>query len=244
MANHRIPIHELIGKKFSRWSVLAEADPYVSPKGTKYRKMRCQCECGTTKLVSLYGLRRGESKSCGCLSRESATAPNHKTFIDLTGQKFKRVTVIKRVKNKGKELQWLCKCDCGVVKEVNGRSLRRGTTKSCGCLQRKVARKIFLENNPVNHALHGDSTKRIYRTWQAMKSRCSRKTDKSYKWYGAKGIFFYNKWRDYIPFKIWALKNGYAHNLVLDRIEPNGGYTPDNCQFITQIENLKRRYLT
>lgn len=58
-------------------------------------------------------------------------------LIDLTGQKFNSLTVIKRVENIGKKTAWLCKCDCGKEIIVKGEYLRNGTTKSCGCKNKK-----------------------------------------------------------------------------------------------------------
>lgn len=55
--------------------------------------------------------------------------------IDLTGKKFGRWTVLKQGNKKGKRLYWLCKCECGTIKEVSGESLRSGKSKSCGCLR-------------------------------------------------------------------------------------------------------------
>lgn len=58
-------------------------------------------------------------------------------FIDLTGQQFGYLTVIKRVENVGKATRWLCKCKCGKEKIVYGTNLRRGLTKSCGCYRKE-----------------------------------------------------------------------------------------------------------
>lgn len=59
-------------------------------------------------------------------------------LIDLTGQKFGKLTVIKRAENNAKhgEIQWICKCDCGNIVTVIGKLLRNGEVKSCGCLKR------------------------------------------------------------------------------------------------------------
>ena len=65
-----------------------------------------------------------------------------------------------------------------------------------------------------------------------MKGRCKRETSSAYKWYGGKGITYCEEWEDYAPFRDWAIKNGYADNLTLDRIDPNKGYTPDNCRWV------------
>ena len=55
-------------------------------------------------------------------------------FVDLTGQKFGRLTVIEISERKKKHLYWLCRCECGNVKSVAGSGLKSGKIKSCGCL--------------------------------------------------------------------------------------------------------------
>ena len=154
--------------------------------------------------------------------------------IDLTGVIFSRLTVLNETKNRTADgnVIWLCKCKCGILVEISSHSLRRGLTKSCGCW------KIdFLCQRQFKH---GDSKKRIYRTWQAMKSRCEYKADVGYRWYGNKGVSICEEWSNYPTFKKWALKNGYADNLVIDRINSKENYNPDNCRFITQSKNVKK----
>lgn len=57
------------------------------------------------------------------------------TFIDLTGQKYGRLTVLERAENINGRVAWKCKCDCGNEINVMAKSLRNGNTKSCGCLR-------------------------------------------------------------------------------------------------------------
>lgn len=59
-------------------------------------------------------------------------------IVDLTGKTFGRLTVIKRAENRGKTVYWLCKCECGNTKEIMGKSLKNGDTRSCGCTQRNI----------------------------------------------------------------------------------------------------------
>ena len=66
-----------------------------------------------------------------------------------------------------------------------------------------------------------------------MKARCGRKTATNYKWYGAKGISYCEEWEQFQPFKDWALANGYADNLTLDRVNTNGNYAPNNCRWVS-----------
>ena len=61
-------------------------------------------------------------------------------LIDLSNQRFGRLVVIGRApqnNSSDKKARWICKCDCGNIKEINGGSLRRGSTQSCGCLQKE-----------------------------------------------------------------------------------------------------------
>lgn len=63
------------------------------------------------------------------------------TLVDLTGQKFGRLTVLSYAGKRGKHALWHCKCDCGEVRIVQGRNLKTGNTVSCGCYIREVTAK-------------------------------------------------------------------------------------------------------
>jgi len=75
----------------------------------------------------------------------------------------------------------------------------------------------------------------------AMIQRCEDVNFAGYKYYGAKGITVCKEWHDLVVFKDWALANGYEDNLTIDRIDPTKGYYPDNCQWITQHEQVLRQ---
>ncbi len=117
-------IQNLKGKTFGRLFVKSFA---YSNKGKTY--WNCLCVCGNNCIVSSSSLKKGNTQSCGCLKRETTTR------IDITGQKFGKLTVIKYLRTEGKEAFWLCKCDCGNEKEVKGTYLRNKQTKSCGCVK-------------------------------------------------------------------------------------------------------------
>lgn len=139
-----------------------------------------------------------------------------------------------------KHSRWECMCQCGNVFEVMGDNIRR--TKSCGCLQ-ALAGKFTGERNTK----HGDASNgirtRLYRIWSGMKTRCYNKNSPEYDRYGGAGIDMLDEWRyDYLSFKEWALENGYADELSIDRIDGTKGYYPDNCRWATskmQQNNLK-----
>lgn len=157
-------------------------------------------------------------------------------FIDLTGQKFGRLTVIKKVGcSKNKSILWLCKCDCGNEVVVTSNNLRTGNSTSCGCFAREIRKKRC--------TIHGFRNARIYNIWRAMKQRCYNKNSKNYKNYGGRGIIVCNQWlKDFKSFYDWSMQNGYSDNLSIDRINVNGNYEPNNCRWITlQEQNNNRR---
>lgn len=90
---------------------------------------------------------------------------------------------------------------------------------------------------------HGMSKTRLYRLWDGMKSRCYRKSTGPYSRYGGRGITVCDEWRkSFQAFYEWSVVNGYAEDLSLDRIDPNGNYEPTNCRWVTmkEQENHKR----
>jgi NADPH-dependent 7-cyano-7-deazaguanine reductase QueF len=65
---------------------------------------------------------------------------------------------------------------------------------------------------------HGMSNTHLYRIWDTMKSRCNNPKHKSYGEYGGRGIRICPKWNSFTAFMKWAMQNGYAEGLTIDRI--------------------------
>lgn len=82
---------------------------------------------------------------------------------------------------------------------------------------------------------------RLHKCWRAMKERVLNHKCKKYYRYGGRGIKICDEWLEFIPFMKWSLMNGYADNLVIDRINNEGNYEPNNCRWITLSENSKNR---
>jgi len=121
----------MIGKKYSKLTVLSKCGIHEFPSGEKVSKWLCRCECGKETIVLRPNLRNKTTKSCGCLIIEKCRT--NKRNIDLTGKRFNRLTVIKKEIKDNKKL-WLCKCQCGQELFVSTGRLRSSNTQSCGCL--------------------------------------------------------------------------------------------------------------
>lgn len=159
-------------------------------------------------------------------------------MIDLIGDKYGRLTVVEFDRLQNRKTYWKCTCDCGLTVIATGNNLRSGNTKSCGCLRKDTAKETGF-NNSVHGESHGNRT-RLYTIWCGMRQRCTNPNRDAYKLYGGKGVTICEEWDDYKAFKSWAKMNGYSDNLCIDRINPDEGYYPENCRWITASENTAR----
>ncbi len=113
------------------------------------------------------------------------------------------------------------------------------------CNKIKIMRASDLMNSKLNSCFcqitkHGDNRTKLYSIYANMKYRCYNPNMHEFHNYGGKGIIICDEWlgdNGYINFKKWAYENGYKDGLTIDRIDSNGNYCPQNCQWITRSEN-------
>jgi len=151
--------------------------------------------------------------------------------MDLIGQKFGRLKVLKRVENnKWGHICWLCQCDCSDKKKiiVSSNNLRRDHTKSCGCLQKEKVTK------------HGYCKTGFYRSWRDMIQRCTNPHHKYWGDYGGRGIKVCKRWMEFENF-LKDMLEGWKSGLTLERIDNELGYYKDNCEWIISGRQVRNR---
>ena len=127
----------LAGKVFGYLTVLPEIE-YFNNKP----KNKCQCRCGNICYVETSCLTSGNTKSCGCYSREQA----RKNAKELTNMRFGKLIALESTEERiNRNIIWKCQCDCGNICYVSSGLLLQGHTKSCGCLQNGLS-TLFLED--------------------------------------------------------------------------------------------------
>ena len=149
---------------------------------------------------------------------------------NVIGEIYGRLVIIGDAPYKAKDRRVFVRCECGNEKDVLLGDLRRGDTVSCGCfLKEKITR-------------HGDSTSRIYKIYKGMINRCYLPTTTNFNLYGSRGITVCDAWRSSFEcFREWAFSHGYTDDLTIDRINVDGNYEPDNCQWLTMHMQQRNR---
>lgn len=165
---------------------------------------------------------------------EPLPLPPNPRFIDLTKQQFERLTVLYFVgQDKWWTSRWLCRCNCGNHVVVVGQCLRRGDSKSCGCLKGERGRAAL-----VTHGLGKPSE---YAIWQSAKARCFDASSHNYPRYGGRGITMCDRWRNSFANFLSDMGPRPSKHHSIERLDNNQGYTPDNCCWATTSQQARNR---
>lgn len=159
------------------------------------------------------------------------------------GKRYGRLEVIgfQHKKEQGRGWDWIVRCDCGKEKVVSPNDVKSGKTRSCGCLHDQACKDRATK---FRHNVY--KNKRLYGIYNGIKKRCYNKNEPRYSDYGARGISMCDEWLSphdgFDKFVDWALENGYADGLSIDRIDVDGDYSPTNCRWLTlQQQNRNKR---
>jgi hypothetical protein len=161
-----------------------------------------------------------------------------KRFLVAIDDVFGMLTIVSPAyPDKQKKPYWICQCSCGMFARIGEYQVRRGLTKSCGCLQKEIMRL---------RKTHGRSRTREYNIWSSMLARCQNPRSTHFSFYGARGINVCERWK---KFEYFFTDMGECPlGLSLDRIDNSLGYSLENCRWSTPKEQARNtrsnRFLT
>ncbi len=160
------------------------------------------------------------------------------------GQRFLRWIVIGPTTPRNYKRRWLCRCDCGTVREVDQNELSAGKTRSCGCFAREIGGLLA----EVVCTKHGQHKSPEYQAWQQMKDRCHNPRSRIFPAYGGRGITVCKEWRASFEsfLRVVGPRPSPCHSL--DRVDNDLGYYAGNVRWATATQQIRNRrnsaYLT
>jgi hypothetical protein len=157
--------------------------------------------------------------------------------VNLQGQKFGRLTVVRYHDSIRGRSRWECACECGRTKIVPAGSLRGGGVRSCGCWLDEVRRALGRRGR--GNYKDGRTGTPTYESYQSMMGRCYIMSAGNYSRYGGRGIRVCERWHSFENFL--ADMGERPAGMSIDRIDPNGNYEPGNCRWATAWDQQRHK---
>lgn len=155
--------------------------------------------------------------------------------LNITGERFGMLVAKKDIGSRNGRRIWLCVCDCGGESKLTVGSLRSGNSMRCDGHRSETAKTTFTRHG----AKANKQTSYEYVVWTLMRDRCNNPNNKSYGYYGGRGISIDPKWDD---FSVFLSDMGCRPSgMTLDRIDSELGYSPTNCQWATRKQQSRNR---
>lgn len=200
-----------------------------------------KCDCGNTRICQIYPVINGKSKSCGCSKGQGLKGRGEKTFKKYEGKKINRLTPIMYIGPKGTDRtpRWLCRCECGVEKEVVNSKLLGGHTKSCGCLSKEISTRSLVRMNWSK-----DKVQTLYKKFIAGAATRNLEftiTLEEFRFLIAQNCVYCGSGPSNIYLR--GRENSLHYN-GLDRIDSSKGYTIENSASCCKFCNLFKSDMT
>ena len=222
---------DIIGLVFDRLTVLKQDGQYKN--GTKL--YLCECQCGKTCRTSRSHLKQGAVRSCGCLGKETSAKNGRKSKIDIAGKKFGFLTVLQEDATSKYGLRWMCRCDCGKCVDVLGVNLRRGTTKSCGCIA-----SATIKRNKLKRSKNPWMVDMYHYQLSAEKRNVEFKlTEQEFKKLVSANCFYCGRDPGALCYAA-ELREDKVYRGGIDRVDSNTGYQLDNCVPCCKYCNMEK----
>ena len=148
-------VNDYVGKTFHYLTILSEYSTERTKSNTIKINVNCICKCGKNTVRDLSSVKRGITRSCGCLVKEVQTKVgfNRRSKTINPGDTFGNLTMLYEIKDEMPR-NVRCLCGCGNEKSINLNNLLRGGTTSCGCLRSLYGKKSGLKRR--EHLNPGD----------------------------------------------------------------------------------------
>lgn len=151
----------------------------------------------------------------------------------IPGSRYGRLVALHPSGKRGYRTLWMFRCDCGTEVSIIPKSVRRGLTKSCGCLKSDLARERM-----TTHGMTGSAE---FDIWRAIKARCYNANHGKFSRYGGRGISVCTRWKNSFANFFADMGRRPTPSHSVHRVNNDAGYSPKNCVWATATEQARNK---